>query len=130
MPLNQPAKRPSPSSRFAPHSDLFRKANEPLLLIRELRTLGEATVTLDASRLPPLDQLDPEAAYFAWDITLDGPATRAQIEEVFEFVTDDCDLSIDREEEQGALTVRLEEPPPVLRQPTPWSARSSSPNPC
>lgn len=112
--------------RFAPHSDLFRKANEPLLLIRELRTLGEATVTLDTSRLPPLDQLDPEAAYFAWDITLDGPATRAQIEEVFEFVTDDCDLSIDREEEHGALTVRLEEPPPVLRQPTPPALPSDS----
>lgn len=113
---------PAPSRhriRFAPHSDLFRKANEPLLLIRELRSLGTATVTLDASKLPPLDRLDPEAAYFAWDITLDGFATKAQIEEVFEFVTDDCDLSIEREEAPGALAVRIEEPPLALNQPPP-----------
>jgi two-component system chemotaxis sensor kinase CheA len=91
--------------RFAPHSDLFQKANEPLLLIRELRSLGTTEVSLDASKLPPLETLDPEAAYFAWDITLDGPATKAQIEEVFEFVTDDCELTIEGDEAGGTLSV-------------------------
>jgi len=102
--------------RFAPHSDLFRKANEPLLLIRELRSLGSATVTLDTSKLPPLGKMDPEAAYFAWDITLDGLVTKAQLEEVFEFVTDDCDLSIEREEGSGALAVRMDTAPLPLTQ--------------
>ena len=113
--------------RFAPHSDLFRKANEPLLLIRELRSLGTATVTLDAGKLPPLNEIDPEAAYFAWDITLEGQVTKAQIEEVFEFVTDDCDLSIEREEEPGTLAVRLEEPPPALTQAASTPAVSAQP---
>lgn len=122
---------PAPSRyriRFAPHSDLFRKANEPLLLIRELRSLGSATVALDASKLPSLDKLDPEAAYFAWDITLEGLATKAQIEEVFEFVTDDCDLTIEREDPPGALSVRVEEAPVALTQPTPPVVPKTSPD--
>jgi two-component system chemotaxis sensor kinase CheA len=38
----------------------------------------------------------------------------SSIEEVFEFVTDDCDLSIEREELPGALAVRAEEAPPAI----------------
>jgi len=81
--------------RFKPHAALYAKANEPFLLIRELCQLGQAEVVADLSELPALDQLEPDQAYFSWTIRLEGAALREKIEEVFEFVTGDCDLQIE-----------------------------------
>ncbi|GAA0530443.1 two-component system chemotaxis sensor kinase CheA [Rhizomicrobium palustre] len=80
--------------RFAPHAGLYAKANEPYLLIRELAALGPVEVTPDLSNLPELVALEPEQAYFAWDIVLRDCADKASVEEVFEFVSGDCDLEI------------------------------------
>jgi two-component system chemotaxis sensor kinase CheA len=79
---------------FQPHADLFKNANEPLLLIRELKRLGAAVVIADLTRLPALASMDPEAAYIGWTIDLTTAAPVCDIEEVFEFVSDHCDLSI------------------------------------
>jgi two-component system, chemotaxis family, sensor kinase CheA len=80
---------------FRPRADLYAKANESALLLRELRRLGEIEVSLDTSSLPSLPDLDPEAAYLAWTITLTTEQERAAIVEVFDFVDGDCDLSIE-----------------------------------
>ena len=73
---------------------MFRHANEPLLLLRELQQLGTLTVTCDLSRLPPLERLDPEGAYFGWTMSLITAHPQSRISEVFEFVEDACRLSI------------------------------------
>ena len=80
--------------RFAPRADLYAKANEAALLLRELARLGETTVELDVSALPALADLDPEAAYLAWTVTLAGAADEAAVREVFEFVDGDCELEV------------------------------------
>ena len=74
---------------------LYEHANEPALIIRELTSLGPAEVTVDLSKLPSLHNIDPNGAYFAWDITLNADAPLQKVEEVFEFVVGDCDLTID-----------------------------------
>ncbi len=79
---------------FAPHAALFRNANEPLLLVRELKRLGPVSMACDLSHLPALAAMNPEDAYLRWSFQLDAAATHAQIEEIFEFVADDCDLAI------------------------------------
>lgn len=81
--------------QFTPHSEMLQKANEPLLLIKQLRKLGGLTVETDLSRLPTLDALDPEAAYISWTFVLETGAPQSAIHEVFEFVEDDCDLKIE-----------------------------------
>jgi two-component system chemotaxis sensor kinase CheA len=81
---------------FKPHAELFRHANEPLLLVRELKTLGDLTVACDLSGLPPLRSLEPEDAYLFWTFDLITGKSRDDIAEVFEFVEDDCDLEITR----------------------------------
>jgi two-component system chemotaxis sensor kinase CheA len=92
----EPAAPASPAwhIRFAPHAALYAKANEPYLLIRELGMLGSIEVTADLSNLPDLNSLEPDQAYFAWDVELKDCADRASIDEVFEFVSGDCDLEI------------------------------------
>ena len=79
---------------FKPRADLYAKANEAALLLRELARLGETVVELDDSALPALTDLDPEAAYLAWNVTLSGDADEAAVREVFEFVDGDCELEV------------------------------------
>lgn len=88
--------------RFIPSGELLRKANEPLLLIRELRRLGDLSVTADLERLPPLDAMDPEEAYLSWTMELRTDKPLADIEEVFEFVLDDCELDVAEAGEGGS----------------------------
>ena len=83
--------------RFTPHSELYARANDPLLLFRELSSLGVVEVKAVVNKVPPLADFEPFGVYCAWEITLDAPsATEAQIAEVFEFVEGNCELSIAR----------------------------------
>lgn len=68
---------------------------EPLLLIRELMNLGATIDDVDLSAVPLLDDFDPEEAYFGWTISVPGSVARSEVEEIFEFVADDCTLAID-----------------------------------
>jgi two-component system chemotaxis sensor kinase CheA len=81
--------------RFAPHRELYARANDPLLLFRELANLGELNVSAKLQEIPPLADFEPFGVYCTWELTLISPsATLDQIAEVFEFVEGNCDLSI------------------------------------
>ena len=95
--------------QFTPHSEMLQKANEPLLLVKQLRKLGGLTIEADVSKLPVLDALDPEAAYIGWTFVLETGAPQSAVHEVFEFVEDDCDLKI---EMLGSSIGKSAEPPP------------------
>lgn len=82
------------SVKFEPNAEVFRHANEPILLIRELQTLGELDVEVDISSLPSLRSLEPEDSYLKWNMKLITGRPLEDIEEVFEFVEDDCKLDI------------------------------------
>ena len=79
---------------FTPRRELYRKGNEPARLLRELGQLGEIEAVCDATALPGLEELDPEGAYLAWRIDLKTDKPLDAIEEVFDFVVDDCELAI------------------------------------
>ncbi len=81
-----------------PKSDLYRKANETALLLRELSRLGPIQATLDDSALPTLEFIDPEAAYVTWSVRVETDQGEDAIREVFEFVDGDCELEITRGE--------------------------------
>ena len=97
--------------RFAPRAGLFRSANEPLLILRELKRHGQVKVEADLSRLPPMAELDPEEAYLAWTLQVTTDQPRSAIEEPFEFVGDDCDLTIEALD-TASKTIIDEAPPP------------------
>jgi two-component system, chemotaxis family, sensor kinase CheA len=79
---------------FRPKPDLLKKANEPLYILRELRRLGSLALSVETEQLPLLMDLEPDRAYLGWTGTLRTSAPVAQIQEVFEFVFDDCELEI------------------------------------
>ncbi|NGY06890.1 chemotaxis protein CheA [Solimonas terrae] len=80
--------------RFAPKPELFASGNDPLLILRELQQLGDATIVCDVDALPSFGELDPESCHLAWTIELRGEISRAAVADVFAWVEDDCDLSI------------------------------------
>lgn len=80
--------------KFAPRDALYQRANEPLILIRELRQLGGFLAKADTSAIPPLDQLKPEAAYIRWEFEIETDRGEQAIMDVFEFVMDDCELEV------------------------------------
>lgn len=83
---------------FTPGETLLVNGNEPILLLRELSELGEATIKCDTSAIPTLDKFEPDRCYLKWNATLTGTMTEADIREVFEFVEDECTLEITREQ--------------------------------
>ena len=95
-----------------PKSDLYRKANETALLLRELSRLGPIKATLDDSALPSLQDLDPEAAFVTWSVRVETDQDEAAIREVFEFVDGDCDLEITRGEGSLQATIAAIAAPP------------------
>ena len=79
---------------FRPRPELLKKANEPLFILRELRSLGELELVADASRLPALTEIEFDHPYIAWSGKLTTAASQETVAGVFDFVVDDCELSI------------------------------------
>jgi two-component system chemotaxis sensor kinase CheA len=79
---------------FRPKPEMLKKANEPLYILRNLRKLGTLELVAHLDGLPELNELDADHPHIWWTGTLQTSAPRAQIDEVFEFVVDDCDLEI------------------------------------
>lgn len=80
--------------RFKPRADLLLSGNDPVFLLRALSRLGEASIECDVHDVPPLDQLNPEALYLSWTIRLETSASPDQIDDVFEFVSDESIVDV------------------------------------
>ncbi len=79
---------------FKPKSELYTKGNEATLLLRDLSRLGEMSIHCNMDSLPPLDQMDPEAAYFSWKVSIKTDKGEDAVRSVFEFAEWDCDLEV------------------------------------
>ncbi|RDE08075.1 chemotaxis protein CheA [Pelagibacterium lacus] len=98
--------RPAPSDGralwhidFLPLPTLYERANDPLLLFRELALLGEMQVTARPTSIPALADFEPFGVYCGWALELRSEtATEAAIREVFEFVEGDCLIDIARQD--------------------------------
>jgi two-component system chemotaxis sensor kinase CheA len=108
--------------RFQPYRELLARGNDPLRMLRELATLGDLEVRVDAQMLPPLTQVLPQDCYLAWALELPGAVPEEAIRQVFEWAEGDCDLAIERlpgEQEISALAqaALLETPSPPATPP-------------
>jgi two-component system chemotaxis sensor kinase CheA len=126
-PAAPPASEPAQAAHrwrihFRPYPQLFVHGNDPLRMLRELAELGDLTVQLDAGQLPALADIDPEACYFAWDLTVDTEATREVIDQVFDWAEGDCELKI-RDENAAAPAPAAVEAPPTNVVPLPLEAK-------
>ena len=87
--------------RFRPGKGIFSSGTNPLLLLRELGDLGSSRVLALTEQIPTLAEIDPEACYTSWDVILTTRRDRNAIRDVFIFVEDECELTIDVIDEAG-----------------------------
>lgn len=93
---------------FLPHINLFQTGNDPLRMFRELEEFGELTAEVNISKLPHFDEYDVEESYLSWSLLLKTDASEDKIKEVFEWVEDDCDLTIGIIKKQETIEVENE----------------------
>ncbi|WP_158810315.1 chemotaxis protein CheA [Beijerinckia sp. L45] len=91
---------------FQPSAELYAKGNETTILFRELSRLGSMSVTCDSSKLPALDAIEAEGAYFTWSVDLETSEDEEAVKAVFDFV-----------EWDSALTIELIESAPAEEEP-------------
>ena len=85
--------------RFKPDTNILATGTNPLALLDELRELGRAHVIAHAEDIPNLQELDPEQCHYWWDVILTTDQGKNSIRDVFIFVEDDSELSIELLEE-------------------------------
>lgn len=89
--------------RFRPGPGVFRLGIQPQLLLKELCRLGDAVVVAQLDQVPTLDQLDPEECHVYWDVILTTREDENAIRDVFIFVEDDSELSVQLIDADGVL---------------------------
>lgn len=88
--------------------DVFRNGMDPLSFLRYLDTLGQMVqVTTLTDSIPALEHWDPESCYLGFEIDLRSTASHATLNEVFDFVRDDCDVHIRAVDETPASSVAI-----------------------
>lgn len=81
--------------RFAPGPEMLTSGANPLLLLRELRQMGGLAVRATMTDVPAFADLVPDRCYVSWEMVLTTAADRDAIRDVFMFVEDCCELTIE-----------------------------------
>ncbi len=87
---------------FRPAPEILLQGTNPLLLLGELRQIGELAATIDTTGIPLLGDMDPERCYLGWDLVLTTGVPREAIRDVFMFVEDESELTIEPEPDAPA----------------------------
>jgi two-component system chemotaxis sensor kinase CheA len=85
------------SISFIPEHHLVQTGNDPLLLLNALRELGQVSVLADCNAIPSLTEFDATELYISWGIILNTVVGKEEIAEIFEWVEDECQLTISKE---------------------------------
>ncbi len=94
--------------RFRPSEDIFLHGTNPVLLLNELRELGECEIIAHTGEIPTLDKIDPESCYIFWDLVLTTGKGINAIKDVFIFVEDDSELNIEAIDERPETKDKIE----------------------
>ncbi|MBI5675802.1 MAG: chemotaxis protein CheA [Nitrospirae bacterium] len=81
--------------RFRPFPGIFATGTNPVLLLNELRNLGECCMIAHTDEIPELDEIDAETCYTAWDVILTTSRGIDAIKDVFIFVESESELAIE-----------------------------------
>jgi two-component system chemotaxis sensor kinase CheA len=81
--------------RFRPAKNLFTSGTNPVLLLQELHQLGPCRVLAQTEDIPFLEDYHADECYSFWDVVLTTDRGRNAIEDVFIFVKDTSDVTID-----------------------------------
>ncbi|WP_395397514.1 chemotaxis protein CheA [Novosphingobium sp. BL-8A] len=112
-------------------ADAMANGTNPLMLLDELRELGECKIVARTDTVPPLTELVPTECHIGWDVELHGDISRDDIDDVFIFVMDDMELTIEPLDEplDGEAPAEVAEEAPIADMPVAIKDNPSSPAP-
>ncbi|MFW5643369.1 MAG: chemotaxis protein CheW [Alkalispirochaeta sp.] len=79
---------------YRPSRKTYVNGTNPLVLIQELKELGEVLTVGYIGDIPVPAEYDPEACYFAWDFLVTTSATKQAVEDVFMFLDEESSLVV------------------------------------
>lgn len=100
--------------RFRLPSDSLVYGTNPVLLLDEIRAIGPCTVIALTETVPPLDVIDPEVPYLGWQVDLLAEDPREAIDDVFLFLRDGMELSVEPLAEAPSVAASEPDPEPVV----------------
>ena len=98
--------------RLPPES--MANGTNPLMLLDELRELGECRIIARVDAIPPLAELAPVECHIGWDVELHGDISKDDIEDVFIFVMDDMELKIEPLASETVAETDAADAPPLV----------------
>jgi len=104
---------------FIPCEDVLCTGNEPYRMFRELQDLAEAEgggveVIPHLERLPEFSKMHPEMCYLSWTILVRAGIELSDIEEIFEWVVDECDIRYQKLADSDLSTVESHQAPETI----------------
>lgn len=116
--------------QFSPAPELFQSGMDPLLVLRDLSSLGRIfDVRLDLERIPSFELLVPETCHLHWTAQLETEASEQLIRDVFLFVEDGATLEVRRVEVAAtAETIVGAQPAPQVSTAIVAAASTTSPS--
>lgn len=79
--------------KFAPNSDVFSDGTNPLFLIDDLKMLGNI-IAIPKMNTPSITEIEPLQNYTTWDVLLATAEDENEIQDVFIFVEDSCEIEV------------------------------------
>lgn len=89
---------------FDPIKEIFDNGTNPLFLLDELCTLGEARVYAHLNRVPALKDMNPAHCYTYWEAVLATKSNVNDISDVFIFVEDESKIEIQKVSDTNLLS--------------------------
>ncbi|WP_415894801.1 chemotaxis protein CheA [Neptuniibacter sp. PT34_22] len=80
---------------FTPKPSMLETGNEPSFMFEALEELGHLDIQANLERLVDFDKLNPEQLLLSWQLELISDCSKEEIEEVFEWVEDECSLGVE-----------------------------------
>lgn len=100
-----------------PRAGAMRNGSEPMLLLRELASLGGVCRRCDLSQLPPLDAMQPGEGYLGWTFAMPASVEESTVRDIFDFIGKDCAIAIG--DDAAMPEVVLDTPPETDHSPEP-----------
>jgi len=95
---------------FKPESHILCNGNEPLRMFRELSMMGDCQVEVIQSSVPKWGSFQADELLLSWTVQLKADVSKDDIIEVFEWVIDECELTIEQPDESNQASDNNENP--------------------
>jgi len=79
---------------FCPDNNIFLTGTNPILLLSEIKELGEYSIIAVLDEIPTLSKINPEFNYTSWEIILTTKFTEEEIRDIFIFVESSAEIRI------------------------------------